>query len=96
MGFATNDTASSDPVFRQQVRQSCMAQASVVGAEASGTTNHANRSAFATSIVSQCSDDRLTSICRFAVSDNTTAPGASDGTVLARIASIWNSLAGGL
>ena len=94
MSYATQDTSAADPTFRQQVRQPLFAQAAVVVAESGTVTNHTNRVAYACSTARMLTDDALTTIARLTVNDGTTGPGASDATVLARIAALWDTLAG--
>ena len=96
MGYASNDTASNDPVFRQQVRQAVITQSIAVGSESASTPLHVQRSNYASQLLNMLTDDKLTGLCRVVASDGLTLPGSADSTVLARVAAIWNNLAGGL
>ncbi len=94
MGYADNDSAATSMPFRSQVRMAVLNQAQAVAGEAGTTTNHANRLILATRVLNQLSEDYLTQWARVVASDGSTLPGATDSAILARVAALWDALAG--
>lgn len=96
MSYQSQDTAGRDQGFRTQVRQAVLAQAAVVSAESGSTTNHTNRSAYASAIVRYIPEEQLSQWAWAVAGDGVTTVGATDAAILARVATLWNLFSGGL
>jgi hypothetical protein len=96
MSLSTQFDLAADAALKRRVRQAIATTALAVAGEAGTTANHVNRSQLATRLLGYVNDDTVACWAQAVVSDGATDGTASDATLNARVAALWNAFAGGL
>lgn len=94
MSYILQAAAAADPDFQARIKQAILEHCNTIAAESKDVPRHAERAKFAARLLSMNVGGYASVFAYAIVLDDVTTTTSTDGDILARVASVFNSFIG--